>query len=296
MTHEEPHGRRKIATASRTKDIIRKHDFFVKKNYGQNFLVDSHVLQKIISAAELSRDDFVIEIGPGLGGLTQELAERAGKVAAIEIDPKLIPILRETLSGYDNVEVIHADVLKVDFKALLGETQPAQRVKLVANLPYYITTPIVMGLLEQNLPISQMIVMVQKEVAARMAAKPGTRDYGALSLAVQYRCEPYLVANVPRNSFIPRPNVDSAVIRLKVYDERPITCTDEPLLFTLIKCAFATRRKTLLNCLFSHEDFDWTKDEIKAMLQACGLDEHVRGEALALEDYVRLTDTVRRWN
>ena len=281
-----------MGLGAKTRSIIQKYDFAFKKNFGQNFLIDEHVLNKIISSADITGEDTVLEIGPGIGTLTQALARQAGKVIAVEIDKTLVPILQEVLGDFDNIEIINQDILKTDIAALAGD----KRLKLVANLPYYITTPIIMGILEQRLPIESITVMVQKEVALRMQAQPSTKDYGALSLAVQYYCEPYLVANVPQNCFMPRPNVDSAVIRLTPYDKPPVETVDEKLMFKLIKAAFSQRRKTLVNCLFNSQDFNYDKTRLGEILTSCGYDERVRGETLTLGDFARLTDAFVKYN
>ena len=243
----------KLSNPQRTIEILKKYDFAFRKRFGQNFLIDGRVLDKIIAGAGVCSEDLVLEIGPGIGTLTQYLAEAAGRVISIEIDKKLLPILEETLSDYDNVRVVNADVMKLDLRALieqeLGQGSGLRQVKVVANLPYYITTPILMTLLEERLPVANITVMVQKEVANRMKAGPGSKDYGALSLAVQYYAEPYLAANVPRNCFMPRPNVDSAVIRLTRRQEPPVKVRDEKLLFAIIRASFEQRRKTLVNSL-----------------------------------------------
>ena len=277
---------KEMGLAAKTKSIIQRYDFAFKKNFGQNFLIDEHVLNKIISSADIAREDTVLEIGPGIGTLTQALARQAGKVIAVDIDKTLVPILREVLSGFDNIEIINNDILKTDIAALAGDG----KLKLVANLPYYITTPIIMGILEQRLPVESITVMVQKEVALRMQAQPSTKDYGALSLAVQYYCEPYLVANVPQNCFMPRPNVDSAVIRLTPYDKPPVETADEELMFKLIKAAFSQRRKTLVNCLFNSPDFNLDKPQLGEILRENGFDERIRGESMTLADFARLAD------
>ena len=235
----------KLSNPQKTIEVLQKYNFTFQKKFGQNFLIDPHVLDKIIAAAEITKDDFVLEIGPGIGTLTQYLAEAAREVVAVEIDSSLIPILEDTLSSYDNVSVINEDVLKVDLKKLAEERNGGKPIKVVANLPYYITTPIIMGLFESHVPLKSLTVMVQKEVALRMQAGPGTKDYGALSLAVQYYADPYLAANVPPNCFMPRPNVGSAVIRLTRFEETPVKVTDEALLFRLIRASFNQRRKTL---------------------------------------------------
>ena len=274
--------------------VLKKYDFVFSKHYGQNFLIDDHVLQKILKAAELTKDDTVLEIGPGIGTMTQALSEAAGEVFAVEIDEKLIPILQDTLSGCDNVTVIHQDVLKLDIAALAEKACPGKKLKVVANLPYYVTTPIIMRLLEEHLPVESITVMVQKEVAYRMQAGPGTKDYGALSLAVQYYAEPYLAANVPMNCFMPRPNVDSAVIRLKVRPEPAVRVRDPELLFKLIRAGFSQRRKTLANGLRNSSELDFTKEEIESALQRCGFPAAVRGEALTLQQFAALSDALGR--
>lgn len=277
--------------AAKTKDIINRYGFAFKKNFGQNFLVDEHVLDKIISAADISSEDIVLEIGPGIGTLTAALAKRAKKVISVEIDKTLIPVLNEVLSDFDNIEIINGDILKTDI-AKISEENGGKRLKLVANLPYYITTPIIMGILEQRLPVESMTVMIQREVAMRMQAEPSSKDYGALSLAVKYRCTPYLAANVPQNCFMPRPNVDSAVITLTPHAKPPVEVKDESLMFALIKAAFSQRRKTLLNCIFNSGQWDMGKDDIAELIRGCGFDERVRGEDLSLEDFAKLSDAM----
>ena len=263
---------------------------YFSKKYGQNFLIDPHVLDKIVAAAGIGPDDFVVEIGPGIGTLTQYLAYAARSVCAVEIDKNLIPILEDTLSDYDNVEVINNDVLKVDLAALAKEKNNGRPIKVVANLPYYITTPIIMGLFENHVPVDSITVMVQKEVADRMQTGPGSKDYGALSLAVQYYAEPYIVANVPPNCFMPRPNVDSAVIRLTRYEEPPVQVKDEKMLFKIIRASFNQRRKTLQNGLNNSSELNFTKDQIAAAIAEAGFSPSVRGEALTLEQFAKLTD------
>ena len=275
--------------AYKTKKIVEKYGFSFKKNFGQNFLVDERVLGKIVSSAEISKDDVVIEVGPGIGTLTQALAKEAYKVVAVEIDTTLVPILGELLSDFDNIEIINEDILKVDVNAI-AEKYPDKKIKMVANLPYYITTPIIMNVLENHIPVESITVMIQKEVAYRMKAQPSTKDYGSLSLAVQYYCEPYLVANVPQNCFMPRPNVDSAVIKLTVMDKPKVQVNNEKFMFEFIKAAFSQRRKTLVNCIFSSGLLTLSKDEIGKMLNGLGYDERVRGESLTLEDDGKITD------
>ena len=280
----------KLSNPQRTIEVIKKYEFCFQKKFGQNFLIDGHVLDKIIAGAGVTKDDMVLEIGPGIGTMTQYLAEAAGKVVAVEIDRNLLPILQETLADYDNVKVIHADVLSLDLEKLVQEENGGRPIKVVANLPYYITTPIIMGLFEQHVPLANVTVMVQKEVAARMKSGPGSKDYGALSLAVQYYAEPYIVANVPCNCFMPRPNVDSAVIRLTRYEEPPVQVKDEKMLFKIIRASFNQRRKTLQNGLNNSSELNFTKDQIAAAIAEAGFSPSVRGEALTLEQFAKLTD------
>ena len=258
--------------------------------HGRYEFAPIHVLEKIINAAGVGKEDMVLEIGPGIGTMTQYLAENAGKVVAVEIDKNLIPILQETLSGYENVTVINEDILKVDIKALAEEYNQGRPIKVVANLPYYITTPIIMGLFESGVPIDNITVMVQKEVADRMQSGPGTKDYGALSLAVQYYAKPYIVANVPPNCFIPRPNVGSAVIRLTRHEEPPVKVTDPALMFELIRASFNQRRKTLQNGLNNAQNLNFTKEQIGSAIEHMGLPATVRGEALTLEQFAGLAN------
>ncbi len=276
----------KLSNPQVTIDIIKKYNFAFQKRFGQNFLIDGHVVEKIISSADITRDDTVLEIGPGIGTMTQYLAEAAGQVYAVEIDKNLPIILEETLADYNNVTVINDDILKVDI-AKLTEGKP---IKVVANLPYYITTPIIMGLFEKHIPATSITVMVQKEVAQRMQAAPGSKDYGALSLAVQYYAAPYIVANVPPNCFMPRPNVGSAVIRLTCYDKPPVEVENETLMFKLIRAAFNQRRKTLQNALNNSSELNVTKEQVVNALRALELSETVRGETLSLEQFARLSD------
>lgn len=278
----------KLSNPKQTIEVIQKHNFNFKKSFGQNFLIDSHVIDKIIRAAEITPEDNVLEIGPGIGTLTQYLAESAGKVVAVEIDEKLIPVLEETLAEYDNVRVINEDILKCDIDSIFG----GEPFKVVANLPYYITTPIIMGLLEGKSHFDSLTVMIQKEVADRMKAGPGTKDYGALSLAVQYYAEPYLAANVPPNCFMPRPNVGSAVIRLKRRPEPAVQVKDEKLLFGLIRAAFMERRKTLLNAVKNSKELDISKERVEEVLTELGIDTRIRGEALNLEQFALLADNL----
>ena len=280
----------KLSNPQRTIEVIKKYEFCFQKKFGQNFLIDGHVLDKIIAGAGVTKDDMVLEIGPGIGTMTQYLAEAAGKVVTVEIDRNLLPILQETLADYDNVKVIHADVLSLDLEKLVQEENGGRPIKVVANLPYYITTPIIMALFEQHVSLANVTVMVQKEVAARMKSGPGSKDYGALSLAVQYYAEPYIVANVPCNCFMPRPNVDSAVIRLTRYEEPPVQVKDEKMLFKIIRASFNQRRKTLQNGLNNSSELNFTKDQIAAAIAEAGFSPSVRGEALTLEQFAKLTD------
>ena len=283
----------KLSNPQKTIETIKKYGFNFQKKFGQNFLIDDHVICKIINGAEVTKDDFVLEIGPGIGTMTQYLCENAREVVAVEIDKKLIPILeKETLSAYDNVTVINEDILKVDIRALALEKNNGKPIKVVANLPYYITTPIIMGLFESHVPIDNITVMVQKEVADRMKVGPGSKDYGALSLAVQYYAKPYLVANVPANCFIPRPNVDSAVIRLSRHEEPIVHVEDETLMFNIIRASFNQRRKTLQNGLKNSGLFPLSKDEIVGSIVEAGLPETVRGEALTLEQFAQLANII----
>ena len=284
----------KLSNPQKTIEIIQKYEFAFQKKFGQNFLIDSHVLEKIIKAADITKEDFVVEIGPGIGTLTQYLAEAAGEVTAIEIDKALLPILKDTLSGYDNVTVINEDVLKADLQALASEKNGGRPIKVVANLPYYITTPIIMGLFEKHVPLDSITVMVQKEVAARMQAGPGTKDYGALSLAVQYYAEPYIAANVPPNCFIPRPNVGSAVIRLTKYEEPRVKVDNEAMMFAVIRASFNQRRKTLQNGLNNSSEIPYSREEIAAAIEKLGTSPSVRGEALTLEQFAELTNYLTR--
>jgi 16S rRNA (adenine1518-N6/adenine1519-N6)-dimethyltransferase len=279
-----------LGNPQNTIEVLQKYNFVFQKKFGQNFLIDTHVLDKIIAAAEITKDDFVLEIGPGIGTMTQYLACAARKVVAVEIDKALIPILEDTLSDYDNARVINNDVLKVDIAKLAEEENGGKPIKVVANLPYYITTPIIMGLFENHVPIKSITVMVQKEVADRMQVGPGTKDYGALSLAVQYYAKPYIVANVPPNCFMPRPKVGSAVIRLERYEEPQVKVKDENLVFRIIRASFNQRRKTLANGLKNSAELDYTKEEIEAAIEALGRGASIRGEALTLEEFAKLAD------
>ena len=279
-----------LGNPQKTIEVIQKYEFAVQKKFGQNFLIDTHVLDKIISAAEITKDDLVVEIGPGIGTMTQYLACAAREVVAIEIDKMLIPILQDTLSAYDNVTIINEDVLKVDLNKLAEEKNGGRPVKVVANLPYYITTPIIMGLFENHVPIHSITIMVQKEVADSMRMGPVTKDYGALSLAVQYYAEPYLVANVPQNCFMPRPKIGSAVIKLTVHEKPPVTVRDEKLMFRLIRASFNQRRKTLANGLNNSPELHYSKEQIAEAIEKLGTSPSVRGEALTLEQFARLAD------
>lgn len=274
-----------------TAEVLKKYNFRFQKKFGQNFLIDSHVLDKIITAADIKDDDMILEIGPGIGTLTQLLAYNARKVVSVEIDNNLIPILEYTLKDYDNVRIINEDILKLDIAKLVREENNNRPIKVVANLPYYITTPIIMGLFEKHVPIESITVMIQKEVADRMSAGPGTKNYGALSLAVQYYSEPYLAANVPPNCFMPRPDVSSAVIRLTLVKDK-VRVSNEETLFKLIKAAFAQRRKTFMNCLKNSDSFDLSKDEWETVFSKAGLPFNIRGETLTLEEFVQLTDLI----
>lgn len=284
--------KQKLSNPQVTIEILKKYNFDFKKKFGQNFLIDFHVLYKIMDAAELSKDDFVLEIGPGIGTMTQYLAERAGQVLAVEIDKKAIPILHNTLGMYDNVTIWNEDILKVDLNRVSIEYNDGKPLKVVANLPYYITTPIVMNLFESLVPIDNITVMVQKEVAERMQAEPGTKDYGALSLAVQYYAKPYLAANVPPNCFMPRPNVGSAVIRLSRYDKPPVIVKNEALMFSLIRASFNQRRKTLQNGICNYEKLNYTKEQVAHALESIGLPVSVRGEKLSLNEFAALSDAL----
>ena len=281
-----------LGNPKNTIGIIQKYNFMFQKKFGQNFLIDTHVLDKIIRAAEVTKDDCVLEIGPGIGTMTQYLAESAGHVVAVEIDANLIPILNETLVDYNNVTVLNADILKLDIAELAREYGGGQPLKVVANLPYYITTPIIMNLLEGSAPVDNITVMVQKEVADRMQTGPGSKDYGALSLAVQYYAEPYIVANVPPNCFMPRPAVGSAVIRLKKLPKPPVQVNDAELMFRLIRASFNQRRKTLLNGLGNAAELSFSKERIAAAIAACGLEPAVRGETLTLAQFAQLADAL----
>ena len=279
-----------------TIEVLQKYGFVFQKRFGQNFLIDTHVLERIIEASEITKDDFVLEIGPGIGTMTQYLAEAAREVTAVEIDDTLIPILKDTLKEWDNVTVLHGDILKTDIRKIADEKNQGRPIKVVANLPYYITTPIIMGLFESHVPVDSITVMVQKEVADRMQTGPGSKDYGALSLAVQYYAEPKIVANVPPNCFMPRPKVGSAVIRLTRHQNPPVTTLDEKLMFRLIRASFNQRRKTLSNSLKNSQELPYSKEEVEAAIKECGLPLNIRGEALTLEQFARLSDTFSKLN
>lgn len=284
----------KLSNPQKTIEIIKKYEFAFQKKFGQNFLIDAHVLDKIIAAAEITKEDCVVEIGPGIGTLTQYLAEAAREVISVEIDKMLLPILEETLADYPNVTVINQDILKVDLEQLVQQHNEGRPVKIVANLPYYITTPIIMSLFEKHVPVTSITVMVQKEVAERMQAGPGTKDYGALSLAVQYFSQPYIAANVPPNCFMPRPKIGSAVIRLTCHEKPPVQAEDEQMLFKVIRASFNQRRKTLVNGLNNSPDIPFSKEAVIGALREMSLSETVRGEALTLEQFAQLTNLLCR--
>lgn len=277
-----------------TIEILQKYNFHFAKKFGQNFLIDTSVLERIIKAAEITKDDCVLEIGPGIGTMTQYLAESAGKVIAVEIDKALIPILEDTLSEYDNVMVINEDVLKLDLNKIVEEHNQGRPIKVVANLPYYITTPIIMGLFEKHVPLQSITVMVQKEVASRMQEGPGSKEYGALSLAVQYYANPRIVANVPPNCFIPRPNVSSAVICLESFPKPPVEVMDESRMFALIRASFNQRRKTLVNSIGNARELNISKEEVTEALEKMGLNPTIRGEALDLAQFAQLSNLLTK--
>lgn len=279
-----------LGNPKNTIEILQKYGFVFQKRFGQNFLIDPHVLEKIIKFSGITKDDFVLEIGPGIGTMTQYLADAAREVTAVEIDDALIPILKDTLKEWDNVTVIHGDILKTDIRKIAEEKNSGSPVKVVANLPYYITTPIIMGLFESHVPVDSVTVMVQKEVAERMQTGPGSKDYGALSLAVQYYAKPEIVANVPPNCFMPRPKVGSAVIRLQKYEIPPVKVKDEKLMFRLIRASFNQRRKTLVNSLKNSSELTYSREEVERAVTECGLFPTVRGEALTLEQFAALAD------
>ena len=283
-----------ISSPARTAGIIEQYQFRFQKKFGQNFLIDDHIIEKIIDAAEIGPEDVVVEIGPGIGTLTERLLERAYHVLAVEIDTNLIPILEETLSPFSNKTILNADVLKVDLRAEVEKIKPGAKIKVVANLPYYITTPIVMELLEGDVDFSSITIMIQKEVADRMSVGPGTKDYGALSLAVQYYCKPEFVTVVSRHCFMPEPNVDSAVITLKKYDEKPIRVSDDKFMFRVIRASFAQRRKTLANGIGNAADLPISKQQTMEVLASLGMNESIRGETLTLEEFARLSDALKK--
>ncbi len=282
-----------LGVAKNTIEVLKKYNFIFQKKFGQNFLIDTHVLEKIISQAEITEEDVVLEIGPGIGTMTQYLCENAKKVIAVEIDSSLMPILAETLAEYDNVKVINQDILKMDINRLVQEENEGRPIKVVANLPYYITTPIIMELLEKKVNIDSITVMVQKEVAQRIQSKAGTKEYGAISLAVQYYAEPKIVANVPPNCFMPRPNVSSAVIRMKLHKTPVVSVKSEEQLFKLIRASFSQRRKTLINGIGNSAELHYTKEQALKALEEMGLGENIRGETLTLEQFAALSDLLQ---
>lgn len=279
-----------LGNPTNTLAVINRYEFAFQKKFGQNFLIDQGIVEKIVREAGVTKDDFVLEIGPGIGTMTQILCENAREVAAVEIDRKLIPILNDTLSEYDNVTIINDDILKVDINKLAEEKNGGRPIKVVANLPYYITTPIIMGLFESHVPLDSITIMVQKEVADRMQTGPGSKDYGALSLAVQFYAKPEIVVNVPPECFMPRPNVGSAVIRLKMHETRPVDVKDEKLMFRIIRASFNQRRKTLANGLNNSPEIGYTKEQIAAAIEELGRGASIRGEALTLEEFARLSN------
>ncbi len=279
-----------LGIPANTIEVLQKYHFNFQKKFGQNFLIDPHVLERIVEESGITKEDCVLEIGPGIGTMTQYLAESAREVVAVEIDKALIPILEDTLSEYDNITVINDDILKVDINKIVQERNAGQAIKVVANLPYYITTPIIMGLFESKVPLKSITIMVQKEVADRMQVGPGTKDYGALSLAVQYYAKPEIVANVPPNCFMPRPNVGSAVIRLTRYEQQPVDAKDDKYMFRIIRASFNQRRKTLVNGLLNAGNLNTTKEDILNALQEMELSPTIRGEALTLEQFARLSN------
>ena len=284
----------RLSSHRATKEVVNKHNFKFSKSLGQNFLIDDNVIDRILEGARLSETDRIIEVGPGIGTLTREMGKVAENVVAIEIDKTLIPILKETLADLDNVEVVNEDILKVDVQGLINEKLNGGPVKLVANLPYYITTPIVMKFLEEDIPVTDIVVMVQKEVADRMNAKPSTKDYGALSVAVQYYCDTEIVAKAPRHMFVPQPNVDSLVIGLHVRDEKKYVVDNEEIFFKTVKASFGQRRKTLLNSLGGLGFL--SKDEIREALQAANIDEKRRGETLSIDEFANLSNEINKFS
>ncbi len=281
-----------LGNPKNTIEILQKYNFSFQKKFGQNFLIDTHVLDKIIASAEITKEDMVLEIGPGIGTMTQYLACAARKVVAVEIDNSLIPILKDTLKDYDNIRIINDDVMKLDLAALAKEENGGEPIKVVANLPYYITTPIIMGLFENHVPVESITVMIQKEVAERMQVGPGTKEYGALSLAVQYYAKPYIVANVPPNCFMPRPKVSSAVIRLTKLKEPPVQVKDERLMFGIIRASFNQRRKTLVNGLSNSAELNLSKEEAIQAVESLGKGVSIRGEALSLEEFAKIANYI----
>ncbi|MCH5256925.1 MAG: 16S rRNA (adenine(1518)-N(6)/adenine(1519)-N(6))-dimethyltransferase RsmA [Lachnospiraceae bacterium] len=285
-----------LGSAKNTIEILQKYEFNFQKKFGQNFLIDKNILEKIVDAAQLTKEDCVLEIGPGIGTMTQYLAQRAGNVIAVEIDNKLIPILHDTLSDYDNVKIINADILKVDINRIVEEENSGKPIKIVANLPYYITTPIIMQLFESHITLDSITVMVQKEVADRMQAQPGSKDYGALSLAVQYYSTPEIITGVPASCFMPKPNVDSTVIRLKGHNESRLDDAAEAYLFRVVRASFNQRRKTLVNGLANDHNLGITKEAVKTALVSMGLSENIRGETLTLERFIELSNILMAVN
>lgn len=283
-----------LGNPKNTIEVLQKYNFNFQKKFGQNFLIDTRVLEEIIDAAEITKDDFVLEIGPGIGTMTQYLCETAREVVAVEIDTNLIPILKDTLSAYDNVEVLNQDILKVDIASLAKERNNNRPIKVVANLPYYITTPIIMGLFESHVPIDSITIMVQKEVADRMQEGPGSKEYGALSLAVQYYAKPEIVVNVPPSCFMPQPKVGSAVIRLTRHEQPPVQADNEKLMFQVIRASFNQRRKTLANGLNNFGSFGLSKEEIQSCIEELGVPVNIRGEALSLEQFAELANIINR--
>lgn len=281
-----------LGNPKNTIEVLQKYNFNFQKKFGQNFLIDTRVLEEIIDAADITKDDFVLEIGPGIGTMTQYLCEAAREVVAVEIDTNLIPILKDTLSAYDNVEVLNQDILKVDIASLAKERNNDRPIKVVANLPYYITTPIIMGLFESHVPIDSITIMVQKEVADRMQEGPGSKEYGALSLAVQYYAKPEIVVNVPPNCFMPQPKVGSAVIRLTRHEQPPVQVDNEKLMFQVIRASFNQRRKTLANGLNNFGSFGLSKEEIQSCIEELGVPVNIRGEALSLEQFAELSNII----
>lgn len=279
-----------LGNAKNTTEVIRKYDFVFQKRFGQNFLIDTHVIEKIVSGAEITEDDCVLEIGPGIGTMTQYLAEKARDVIVVEIDKELIPVLHDTLKEWDNIKIINDDILKVDIKKLAEEKNEGRPIKVVANLPYYITTPIIMKLLENDIPVSSLTVMIQKEVADRMRALPGSKDYGALTLSVNYYADTSIIANVPANCFMPRPKVDSTVIRLDKLEEPRVKVKNSKLMFELIRASFNQRRKTFANGIKNAGNLNFKREEVEEALLKCGLSETIRGEKMSIDDFAGVSD------